>query len=108
MSQCHEMVEEYLQCGKDTAYDVVLLLVALDLKDANQDVDHGKMTAVIRYKTPYIVKGRKIFIFSFASGHDVSLRCVLRLPAFYPLERLLIFFLENLLVLNSTGNFILP
>ena len=41
------MVEEYLQCGKDTAYDVVLLLVALGLKDANQDVDHGKMTALL-------------------------------------------------------------
>ena len=30
--QCPEMVEEYLQCGKDTGYNVVHLLAALDLK----------------------------------------------------------------------------
>ena len=72
------MAEEYLQCDKETAYDVVHLLAALDLKDTNQDVDHGKMTAVIRYKTHYIVQSRGPFILSFALGHNVSLRCVLR------------------------------
>ena len=35
MVQCPEVVEEYLQYGKDTAYDVVRLLAALDLKYAN-------------------------------------------------------------------------
>ena len=54
-SQCLEMAEEYLQCDKDTSYDVVYLLTALDLKDTDQDVDHRKMTAVIRYNAPYIV-----------------------------------------------------
>ena len=80
ISQCPDMVEEYSQCGKDVAYDVVHLLADLDLKDANQDVNHGKMTAAIRYKTPYIVKGRGPFILSFALGDDISLRCVLGLP----------------------------
>ena len=79
MSQCPEMVEEYLQCGKDTAYDIFHLLATLDLKDTNQDVDHGKITAVIPYKTPSIVKGRGPFILSFTLGYDVSLRCVLGL-----------------------------
>ena len=31
MSQCPDIVEEYLQCGKDTDYDVVHLPTALDL-----------------------------------------------------------------------------
>ena len=37
------------------------------------------MTAVIRYKTPYVVDGKWPFILSFALGNDVSLRSVLGL-----------------------------
>ena len=35
MSQYPEMVEEYIQYGKDTTYDVVHLLAAIDLRDTN-------------------------------------------------------------------------
>ena len=80
MSQCPDIVHEFLQCGKDTAYDVVHLLAALDLKDVDKAETHGQMTAVIRYKTPYTVTGKGPFILSFALGHDVSLRSVLGLP----------------------------
>ena len=31
MSQCSKIVDDLLQCGKDTAYDIVHLLTALDL-----------------------------------------------------------------------------
>ena len=79
MSQCPEMVKGHLQCGKDTAYDVVHVLRSLDLKDMNQDINYDKMTAVVRYQKPYIVKGRGPFILSFALGDDISLRCVLGL-----------------------------
>ena len=41
MSQCPDIVDECLQCGKYTAYDVVHLLAALDLKDINTDTTHG-------------------------------------------------------------------
>ena len=80
MSQCLDIVDEFLQCGKDTAYDVVHLLVALDLNDINTDATHGQMIAIIRYKTPYIIAGKGPFILSFALGKDVSLRRVLSLP----------------------------
>lgn len=33
MSQCPEMVGEFLECGKNTNYDVMYLLAALDLKE---------------------------------------------------------------------------
>ena len=81
MSQYPEMVDEYLQCGKDTAYnDVVHLLAALDRENTNQNMDHSKMTIVIRYKTPYSIQWYGPFILSFTLGHDVNLRCVLGLP----------------------------
>ena len=80
MSQCPDIVDEFLQCGKDTEYDVVHLLAALDLKDIQKDANHGQMTAVIRYKTPYVADGKGLFILSFALGNDFSLRSVLGLP----------------------------
>ena len=80
MSQCPIIVEEFLQCVKDTDYDIVHLLADLDLTWVPTNNDHGQMTAVIRYKKPYIVNGKGPFILSFALGDDVSLRCVLDLP----------------------------
>ena len=69
-----------MQCGKDTEYDIVHLLAALDLKEIQKDANHGQMTAIIQYKTPYVVDGKGPFILSFALGNDVSLRSVLVLP----------------------------
>ena len=80
MFQCPDIIEEYLQCGKDTEYDVVHLLTALDLSGIHTDVDHGQMTAVVRYKTPYTIIVKGPFVLSFALGNDVSLSCVLGLP----------------------------
>ena len=80
MSQCPYIVDDFLQCGKDTDYDVVHLLAVLYLKDINIDATHGQMTAVIQFKTPYIVAGKRTFILSFALGKDISLRSVLDLP----------------------------
>ena len=82
MLQCPDIVDNFLRCGKDTAYDVVHLLATLDLKDINIDTTHGQMTAVIRYKTPYIIAGKGPFILSFALGKDISLCSALDLPSF--------------------------
>ena len=79
MFQCPDIIEEYLQCGKDTDYDVVHLIAALDLCGVPTSDDHDQMTAVIRYKTPYIVTGKGLFILSFALDNDISLRYVLSL-----------------------------
>ena len=80
MSECPEMVGEFIQCGCTSGYDVVKLLAALDLDTSQQPVEHGHMTAVIRYRTPYLVNKRDPLFISFALGNDVSLRCVLGLP----------------------------
>ena len=79
MSQCPVIVDEYLQYVKDTIYDFAHILAALHSKDTNQDIDHGQMTVVIRYKTPYIVQGHGFFILSFTLRHAISLRGILGL-----------------------------
>ena len=47
VSQCPEMVDEFIQCDDGTGYDFDQLLAALDLDSSHQPLDHGKMTAVI-------------------------------------------------------------
>ena len=82
MSQCPEMVDKFLQCGKDTDYDVVHLLAALNLIEVATDIVHGRMTSVIRYKTPYTMNDKGYFVLSFTLGNGVRLRSVLDLPHF--------------------------
>ena len=83
MSQCPEMVDTFFQRLKHTTYDIVHSFVAWNLKDTNQDVDHGKMTTIIRYKTPYVVNSKDLFIISYALGNDISLRCIFGLSTFF-------------------------
>ena len=89
MSQYPKMVGEFIQCGDGTGYDVVQLLAALGLDSSHQPLDHGKMTAVIRYRTPYLVNKRDPSFIYFALGNDVSLRCVLGLPTLLALGGLI-------------------
>ena len=89
MSQCPEMVGEFIQYGDGTGYDVVQVLATLDLDSSHQPLDHGKMTTVIRYKTPYFINKRDPLFLSFALENDVSLRCVLGLPTLLALSGLI-------------------
>ena len=70
---------EFIQCGDGIEYDFVQLLADLDLDSSHQPLDHGKMTSVIRYKTPYLINTRDPLFISFALENDVFLRCFLGL-----------------------------
>ena len=56
------------------------LLATLNLNDVSTDVNHGQMTAIIRYKTLFTVSIKGLFVLTFTLGNDVSVRCVLGLP----------------------------
>ena len=74
------MLAEYIEYGINTDYDIVQILAALDLKGTSQPVNYGRMTAVIRYKTSYLINNTDPFILSFALGTDVALRSILGIP----------------------------
>ena len=80
ISRYPELISEFIPCGDCTGYDVVQILASLDLDSSHQSLDHGKVTAVIRYKTPYLINKRDPLFISIVLGNDVSLRCVLELP----------------------------
>ena len=54
MSYYPEMVAEYLHCGEGNEYEVIQLLAALDLDMESKPSTHDQMTAVIRYRTPFL------------------------------------------------------
>ena len=64
-------------------------MTVLDLDTTKQPLDHGKMTAVIRYRTPYLVNNQDSLFVSFALGDDISLRCVVGLPTLLALGGLI-------------------
>ena len=49
MSQCPEMIAEYLQYGECTKYRIVQHCAASDLNIKFKSSTHSQMTAVIRY-----------------------------------------------------------
>ena len=55
MFQCSVIVKEYLRYGKNTDYDIIQLLVVLDLNVIYYPVGYGEMTTKIEYKTPYYI-----------------------------------------------------
>ena len=89
MSQCPEIIDEFIQCECDTGYDFVKVMATLDLDTTKQLLDYGRMTAVIRYRIPYLVNNQDPLFVSFALGNNVSLHCVIGLPALLTLGGLI-------------------
>ena len=54
-------------------------MAALDLDTTKQPLDHGKLTAVISYRTSCLVNNQDPLFVSFALCNDVSLRYVIEL-----------------------------
>lgn len=84
MSQCHVMVAEYLQCGSNTEYGVVQLLV--DLHISQQPNTHEKNTAFIHYHSPYQVNEKNPRIISFVLGDGTSLHNILGLSTILAID----------------------
>jgi len=55
-------------------------MAAFDLDTTKQPLDHSKITAVIRYRTPYLVNNQYPLFISFALSNEVSLCCVIGSP----------------------------
>ena len=82
------------------------MLGALDFKDITLDINHGNMTAIIRYKIPYVMNGKFFLFFPLLWG--LTFICVVDLahPLFYQLV-LLIWYPVNYYALRSITHFLL-
>ena len=75
-------------------------MVALDLDSSQQPFDHGKITAVIWYHTPDLIKNRDTLLIYFGLNNDFSLRRVVGLPTLLALGGLIDLLKRLLFVLN--------
>ena len=83
------MVGEFVYCAANIWYNSVQLMVALDLDSSQQPFDHGKITAVIWYHTPDLIKNRDTLLIYFGLNNDFSLRRVVGLPTLLALGGLI-------------------
>ena len=54
MAQFSDIIEEYIECGPGTKYDLVKLKVAVTQSAAVDKFNDGTLSTIIRYKTPYV------------------------------------------------------
>ena len=80
MAQFPDIIEEYIECGPGTKYDLVHLKVAVTQSTALDQFNDGTLSAIIRYKAPYCCDSQYL-ILSFTLGDSLSLRTILGTPA---------------------------
>lgn len=76
-----ELVQEYIQHDDAEPFEPIKLLCAVEDKpDTTSTTDTGRLTAVVRYKTPYTTTEGKPVLLSFGLGADVAVRTIIGLP----------------------------
>ena len=74
-----EIVAEYIQYDDVEPFDPIQLQCAVD--DSNKTTqDQGKLTAIVRYHTPYQYTDGSPVLVSFGLGSDVAVRSIIGLP----------------------------
>jgi hypothetical protein len=80
MSERPDLVTEYIEFDVDNPFEPIKLGGAIcDPFDFNAS-NHGNLTAVIRYRTPYQDQTGSPITFSFALGTDVTVNTIFGLP----------------------------
>ena len=73
------IVAEYIQYDDSEPFDPIQLQCAVNDLDKITN-DHGKLTAIVRYRTPYTYANGKPVLVSFGLGADVAVRSIIGVP----------------------------
>ena len=80
-----ELIDSYEEFNGTNPFDPIKLCGALKDTSEYSTATHGILSAVIRYKTPFVVNGRAITI-AYALGKDVSVNSILGIPTITELQ----------------------
>ena len=75
MAKFLDIIEEYIECGPGTKYDLVHVKVAVTQSMAEDNFNDGTLSIIIRYKTSYMCNSQR-FILSFTLGEYLSLQTI--------------------------------
>ena len=73
------IVAEYIQYDDSEPFDPIQLQCAVNELDKITE-EHGKLTAIVRYRTPYTYADGKPVLVSFGLGADVAVRSIIGVP----------------------------
>lgn len=79
MTKYPSIVAEYTQYDDNTPFEPIRLSVALQGLDGC-DIMKNKLTAVVRYWTPYLDKNGKHQVISFGLGESIAVNSIIGLP----------------------------
>ena len=80
-----ELIHSYEEFNGTNPFDPIKLCGALKDTSDYSTATHGILSAVIRYKTPFVINGKKITI-SYALGKDVAVNSILGIPTITELQ----------------------
>ena len=80
MHECPHIVESYEEFNGSNPFEPIKLVGAITDPDVYDKERHGVLSAVVRYKTPYIMRSGKPFKLCFALGADMSVNSIFGLP----------------------------
>jgi hypothetical protein len=80
-----DIIESYEEFNGTNTFEPIKLCGAIHDPSTYSTERHGILSAVIRYKTPFIVNGRAITL-DFALGKDISVNSILGFPAITELQ----------------------
>ena len=80
INECPQIVESYEEFNGSNPFEPIKLVGAITDPDVYDKDQHGVLSAVVRYKTPYFLRSGKAFILCFALGSDMSVNSIFGLP----------------------------
>ena len=80
MEECPHIIESYEEFNGTNPFEPIKLVGAITDPDIYDREQHGVLSAVVRYKTPYVLRSGKPFALCFALGSDMSVNSIFGLP----------------------------
>ena len=85
-SQHPDAIAEFRYFNSSAPFEPVKLEGAVTEKQGGASTQHGLLTAIVRYRTPYVDQSGSPITLSFALGNDVSTNTIFGLPTISALE----------------------
>ena len=80
MKEYPQVVESFEEFNGDNPFEPIKLMGAITNPAKYDREQHGILSAVIRYRTPYIMNNGNHFVLCFALGEDMSVNTILGVP----------------------------
>ena len=79
-NECPHIVDSYEEFNGPNPFEPIKLVGAITDPDIYDKERHGVLLAVVRYRTPYVMRSGKPFRLCFALGADMSVNSIFGLP----------------------------